>query len=168
MPISKPKVIKLARYGGLTPIRQKHYTTDYDNMSYHGAPERYGFYSFLWPYIDWFLLGGTNKIKDKWDEDKTKKEQLLVTYKKFSVDGYIWTHLDCKDKAVDCRGDWFKVHTKDFIDIIRIEFTDTIAMCNKSTTEWGGSINYTVKSPYKWYAKDHLEIFVPKGTKIIT
>lgn len=162
------KTIKLARYGGLSPVKQKHYTTNYDKMTYHGAPERYGFYSFLWPYIDWFLLGGTNKVKESYDETITKRQQLLVPYKKFSVSGYIWTHLDCKDKTIDTRGSWNKVLSTDFIDIFNREFSDTIGEYNKLKISWGSEINHTTKSPFRHFTKDHLEIFVPKGTKIIS
>jgi hypothetical protein len=128
------KKLILARYGGLSPIKQNHYTSNYDDMSFHGAPEKYGIYAFLWPYIDWFLLSGTNKLKSYENEFKNKREQLNCTYKKFSVNGPIWVHL---------------VTTK---------------FSSEKRTE---SINYTLKSAFKFISTDHLEIFVPKGTKII-
>lgn len=52
------KRIKFARFGGLSPVIQKGYTTDEKTRGYHTPPARKGFYAFIWPYYDFFLLGG--------------------------------------------------------------------------------------------------------------
>lgn len=52
------KKIKFARFGGLSPVIQKGYTSDYDMMHYHTPPARKGFYAFIWPHYEFFLLGG--------------------------------------------------------------------------------------------------------------
>jgi len=124
------KNLQLVRYGGLTPVRQKHYTTDYTNMSYHGAPERYGIYAFMFGNVDWFLLGGdTGKMKP-FKEDrkiKNKRDTLSVPYKKFTVDGDIWTHIKPQPKYMymvkDERGYWYKINSKDFIKMYKKEYS---------------------------------------------
>lgn len=165
------KKIQLARYGGLSPVKQTHYTTDYDSMTYHGAPERYGFYAFLWPYIDWFLLGGTDKLKEDQSGCKAKRDALNAEYRKFSVDGYIWTHIDVpkafRSRVVEERGSWRKLHSSDFEDMFSKVYARTIGESIASYTERGGPIDFTVKSAFKFFSTDHLEIFVPKGTRIV-
>ncbi len=51
-------LIKFARVGGLSPVVQKGYTTNKLEMGSHTPPARKGFYAFIWPYMDTFLLGG--------------------------------------------------------------------------------------------------------------
>lgn len=119
-------------------------------MTYHGAPERYGFYSFLYPYIETFLLGGTGK------DTKTTKRRIL------SVNGYIWTHINMP-KAIEQRGEWFKVHSTDFLEY----FPKYYASEAKHLLKLGYQpINKTLKNPFRFVSKDHLEIFVPHYTKI--
>jgi len=172
------KKLQLARYGGLTPVKQKHYTTDYEEMTYHGAPERYGLYAFMFGYIDWFLLGGdTGKMKpDRENKSlKNKRDNLAVPYKKFSVEGDIWTHIKPANKFMymvkDERGDWYKMDASDFIVMYKKEYAKmTAEAVEMETNGWGGDQKYplekTIKSPYRNLCTDHLEIFVPKGTKI--
>ncbi len=171
------KKLILARYGGLSPIKQNHYTSNYDDMSFHGAPEKYGIYAFLWPYIDWFLLSGTNKLKSYEKECKNKREQLNCTYKKFSVNGPIWVHIDIPSKyqhmVMDKRGDWVKIHSEDYVSIFKKVYAITTGQSiHLVTTDFYSkdrvsNIDYTLKSAFKFICTDHLEIFVPKGTKII-
>ena len=144
-------------------------------MSYHGAPERYGIYSFLFPYIELFLLTGkTGKLKE-FDEAITKRETLLVPYKKCSVEGYMDTHIKPSPKYMssvkEVRGSWLRMDANDFIVIFKKEYANMIGEYNKySTHNWNGDrvseLTYTCKSPYKLFSKDHLEIFIPRGTKI--
>ena len=171
------KRIELARYGGLSPIKQKHYTTNYDEMTYHGAPEKYGIYAFIWPYIDWFLINGdTGKIKDNTDGLKNKRSRLNCTYKRFSVDGEIWIHLEIPPKyqhmILDERGNWVKIHSDDFVKLFKKVYAiDTGEAIDLERRGWGSEeeidLNKTIKKAYQFFTTDHLEVFVPKGTTII-
>jgi len=171
------KRIELARYGGLSPVKQKHYTTNYDEMTFHGAPEKYGMYAFLWPYIDWFLLtGNTGKMKDDSKEYKNKRESLNCSYKRFSVDGEIWIHLDVPAKyqymILDERGSWIKIHSDNFVLLFKKVYAITTGEAIELERNGFGSseindLDKTIKSAFKFFTTDHLEIFVPKGTKII-
>ncbi len=176
------KRLQLARYGGLTPVKQKHYTTDYEEMSFHGAPERYGIYAFMFGKVDWFLIGGnTGKMKPNREDNppKNKRDNLAVPYKKFSVEGDIWTHIKPANKFMymvkDERGDWYKMDASDFVVMYKKEYAKMTASAN--TMETHGffhddtspricELDKTIKSPYRFFCKDHLEIFVPKGTTI--
>ena len=176
------KKLQLARYGGLTPIRQKHYTTDYENMTFHGAPERYGIYAFMHGKIDWFLIGGnTGKMKPNRENKKlkNKRDNLAVPYKKFTVEGDIWTHIKPQPKFMymvkDERGAWFKIDADDFTVMYKKEYAQMTASANAmethgffydETSERMSELDITIKSPYRFFCKDHLEIFIPKGTKI--
>lgn len=170
--------LRLCRYGGLSAVKQTHYTTDYDSMTFHGAPERYGIYAFLFPYIDWFLLGGdTGKIKSKIDYDGPKRDNLLVPYKKFSVNGDIWTHIEPHPKyrmfVKEERGNWFRMDSNDFVTMFKKDFAKQVGEYldfMNNNINWGGNekIRCTVKAPFKFFSKDHLEIFVPKDTKILS
>ncbi|RLC47054.1 MAG: hypothetical protein DRH57_04800 [Candidatus Cloacimonadota bacterium] len=178
------KRLQLVRYGGLTPVKQKHYTTDYEEMTFHGAPERYGIYAFMFGHIDWFLLGGDTgkmkpKTKDYEHEFKNKRDRLAVPYKKFSVEGEIWTHIKPANKfmymVTDERGEWYKMDADDFVVMYKKEYARMTAEANEMETHGffcdGESprlneLDKTIKSPYRYICKDHLEIFVPKGTTI--
>ena len=48
------KKIKFARFGGLSSVNQRGYRSN--NDSYHGPPATRGFYAFVWPYYEFFLL----------------------------------------------------------------------------------------------------------------
>ena len=50
--------IKFTRIGGLSPVVQKGYTTNPKIRGYHTPPARKGFYAFIYPYFEPFLLGG--------------------------------------------------------------------------------------------------------------
>lgn len=53
----KTSKLKFARFGGLSSVKQD----GYDNTStdFHGPPAKRGFYSFVWPLCEQFLLGGS-------------------------------------------------------------------------------------------------------------
>lgn len=50
------KKIKFARFGGLSSVNQLGYTTK--DPSHHSPPCKRGFYAFVWPYYEFFLLSG--------------------------------------------------------------------------------------------------------------
>jgi hypothetical protein len=52
--------IKFIRFGGLSPVIQEGYSTKMKD--FHSPPARRGFYSFVYPYIEPFLLGGVNDL----------------------------------------------------------------------------------------------------------
>ena len=159
------KNLVLARYGGLSPVKQKHYQKNEEDMSYHTAPEKYGIYTFLWPYIDWFLLTKeTGKLRDI-EEPKNKFEKLTLKYRKFKVNGPVWTHMDIPAKyqpfILKERGSWVKIHS-DYI--YKILSKDIIQRKKELRTD--NFFNIETKNPYRFFSKDHLEIFVPKFTNI--
>lgn len=114
------RLIKFARFGGLSPVVQKGYTTNPDERGFHTPPARKGFYAFIWPYYEFFLLGGDfsklgskyntakfeylkdrNGNKIKYDVDNTELKKHLtqgkyVSYKRseaFSdISWKIWEH----------------------------------------------------------------------------
>ncbi len=50
------KDIKFARFGGLSPVKQKGYSKEME--SFHSPPCKKGIYAFIHPYYEPFLLGG--------------------------------------------------------------------------------------------------------------
>jgi len=66
--------MKFVRFGGLSPVKQDHYTTGKDKC-FHNPPRKRGLYAFPYPYIETFLLGATDKPghisnKTKWLKDE--------------------------------------------------------------------------------------------------
>lgn len=59
--------MKFSRFGGLSSVKQKHYTPDHKgNKRFHNPPKSRGFYAFVFGYEEPFLLGGG-------DEDRRAK-----------------------------------------------------------------------------------------------
>ena len=71
------KKIKFARFGGLSPVVQKGYTLDPNKRGYHTPPARKGFYSFIWPYYEFFLLGGNYSVLNTKYKNKNAKYEYL-------------------------------------------------------------------------------------------
>lgn len=85
--------VSLVRWGGLTMVKQK---GNYGRDTFHAAPERYGFYAFLFPFIDLFLISSTKKT-----------EFNAGVRKEFhAISGVIWTHIKPDDASMilDVRG----------------------------------------------------------------
>lgn len=55
--IKKTKKLKFARFGGLSSVNQKGYEAV--PQGFHSPPSTRGFYAFVWPYYEFFLLGGS-------------------------------------------------------------------------------------------------------------
>ena len=53
----KAKSLQFVTYGGLSLNKQRGYDSRMD--SFHKPPSKKGIYSFVWPYVEKFLLGGT-------------------------------------------------------------------------------------------------------------
>lgn len=63
--------IKFARFGGLSPVVQKGYRTNPKDRGFHTPPARKGFYAFIWPHYEFFLLGGSySKLGKKNRQEK--------------------------------------------------------------------------------------------------
>jgi hypothetical protein len=58
------KKIKFARFGGLSSVNQLGYDSKDDG--YHAPPSKRGFYAFVWPYYEFFLLGGGEWTSHAW------------------------------------------------------------------------------------------------------
>lgn len=157
------KGLSLARYGGLNMVKQKN---NYGNDTYHSAPERYGFYAFIFPYIELFLIGST-KVKE-YDEG---------TYKKFTPKGgEIWTHLrpPSASMIIQAKGSWFKVRVDDMPAICKKAFAKEVGYQYAQEIYNYGDLNnpdrkiqrYSPmnKAPYANLSKDHLEVFVCRDT----
>jgi hypothetical protein len=67
--------IQFIRWGGLSSVRQKGYNPAMP--SFHAPPARRGIYAFVWPYVEYFLLG-TDTFKPermKWIKDEQGNKQ---------------------------------------------------------------------------------------------
>lgn len=65
------KKIKFSRVGGLSPVIQNGYTLDPNKRGYHTPPARKGFYAFIYPNFDGFLLSGSwSKLGKKNKQEK--------------------------------------------------------------------------------------------------
>lgn len=172
-------MLKLARYGGLSHKKQK----SYGRNNFHSPPEKVGLFTFLYPYIDWFLIGGNftnnNDLKIKsfaegfnWEtDDNFKNKHASLTdqakYRICYVDGYVWTHMLPKEKlykyVLAKKGSWYKVHSSNIDKFITLEINTSQKF--QKQKGWGIKSNIQLNSMYGT-STDHLEIFVPKTTKI--
>jgi hypothetical protein len=151
------KHVTLARYGGLSMVRQKN---NYGKDSFHSAPERYGFYAFVFPYIEMYLAYSTKE-----------NEINAGVYKKFPVKGgYIWTHLEPHDvtQIKSVKGSWFKVSVdylpKLYSKYFAIETGYKYGNDVKDMRRFKNFFSPKNKSPYAYISKDHLEVFVCRDT----
>lgn len=163
---SKPfKKVTLARFGGLNMVRQR---KNYGNDTFHSAPERYGFYAFVFPYIELFLIGSTKN-----------KEFQEGTYKKFQLKGgFIWTHLKPfkSNEIIDTYGSWYKIRAE-YLPKLYAKYFAIETGCTYANDVYGyGHKEHNKerikkfyspmkKSPYIFTSKDHLEVFVCRETK---
>lgn len=163
---SKPfKHVTLARWGGLSMVRQR---KNYGNDTFHSAPERYGFYAFVFPYIELFLIGSTKN-----------KEFQEGTYKKFTLKGgFIWTHLKPfkSNEIFDTYGSWYKIRVE-YLPKLYAKYFAIETGCSYARNIYGFDYKENNKerikkfyspmnkSPYIFTSKDHLEVFVCRETK---
>lgn len=161
--------VSLVRWGGLTMVRQK---GNYGRDTSHAAPERYGFYAFIFPFIELFLISSTKKTEFN---ARVRKEF-------HATDGYIWTHIKPYDATmiVDVRGDWFKVHVFNLNKIVKKAFAVESSLIQsdyffenpETRTPWKGTQGKELKvhrvNAYGGYGRmmDNLEVFVCRDTKI--
>lgn len=163
------KGVSLVRWGGLTMVRQK---GNYGRETFHTAPERYGFYAFIFPFIELFLISSTKKTE--FDAGVRKEFH--------AIDGYIWTHLKPYDASmiVAVQGDWFKVHVSNLNKMVQKAFavessviqSDYFFSNPESRTPWQGNEGKELKvhrvNAFGGYGRmmDNLEVFVCRDTKI--
>ena len=164
-----PNKISLCRYGGIGKhIKQKGNYSKSEESSYHKAPESKGYYAFIFPYVELFLLGSpVNKAGKNGDTNKGQCRGRFVekearVYKKFHASsGTIWTHLKPKKRSmiIEEKGSWVKINVSDFSKVLSQSIADEIK---------GIRTNYSVKlkSPFYYVSKDHMEVFITKDTKI--
>jgi hypothetical protein len=84
------KQVKFARFGGLSPVKQKGYNP---NMpTFHSPPCRRGIYAFLHPYYEPFLLSGNEfsglGTKHAKFERVKDKDGNVIVYTEEEVEGY--------------------------------------------------------------------------------
>ena len=165
--------LNLCRYGGIGKmIKQKGNYDRKTEMSFHQAPERYGFYAFIFPLVELFLLGSpVNVSKSESTGIRAPQGRFLElkngSYKKFTAfDGTIWTHLKPKKRSMilDEIGSWYKVRVED----IHILLNQEIANMNKQLRMDSFYKHLGYKAILNFYSKDHFEVFVTKDTKIDT
>jgi hypothetical protein len=68
---SSARKLKFVRYGGLSSVNQRGYDPNKDN--FHAPPARRGIYSFVWPLMEPFLLGGDEFINPKKNEGEINR-----------------------------------------------------------------------------------------------
>ena len=129
-------MINITRYGKLIPVKQE---DNFGTDGFHNAPEEYGFYCFNQKFKELFLVG--DKIYDR------------DIYSGVAYDGLIYIHLEPPKPMIIKRvGGWFQVRVKDYQKILSKRYL------NEVTRYQDG---YTMN-----YARDHLELFCTKETKI--
>jgi hypothetical protein len=98
-----------------------------------------------------------NTSGDDWDD----WIHAVVTYikpKKFKYDGDIWSHLDIPEKYVISRhGDWVKSSYESYTETFQKEL-HKMKRGNAYRSDQASLPN----NPTKYWAKDHLEVFIEK------
>ena len=108
---------EFVRFGGLSPVKQKGFTTS-DDASFHAPPTRKGIYAFPKGYIELFLLGGgygdpknkdgSNRFTYVKDKDGKRITDSHPEFEKYQENENYWdVNLGLKDNAVpDDDGDY--------------------------------------------------------------
>lgn len=159
--------VSLIRYGGLNIVKQK---GNYGNKTYHSAPEKFGYYAFIFPYIELFLIGST----------KVNEFNAGMRKEFHAVDGFIWTHFkpDNQKDILAVSNDWYKVPVSVMNKIIRKVYAEESAindtyyhyedffgerkLINPSKPAPKAHRN----NPYSYCSTDHMEVFVCRETII--
>lgn len=168
-PLKKPfgdNKVALVRYGGLSMVKQK---GNYGNETYHSAPERFGFYAFIFPYIELFLIGSTKK-----DEFKAGVRKEF-----HAVDGEIWTHFKPKNAKdiIAVHNSWYKIRVSVLNKTIRKVYAEDCAYMQSHYhfIDHEKRIPFNPNqpppkieriNPYSHCSTDHMEVFVCRDTII--
>lgn len=96
-------------YGGISPTKQKGYGKE-KSASLHSPPTRHGFYAFVWPFVEKFLLGGSSFVDPKARGKGTRNRLTFVRDKEGNV---ISTGHPDYEKLSDKGKNWTLIRTKD-------------------------------------------------------
>ena len=165
------KPIKFARWGGLSPVKQRGY--DPSMPTFHSPPARKGIYAFVWPYIDIFLLTGDFANNHKWKKtgkiltypgtDYTEPETKLHKCRQFTYTGDLWHHLGESvfgANILQIKGSWCLTTFDDYVTALGKELHKMKVghKYDKKSPLSGMSTN----NPTFGWCKDHLEVFIEK------
>jgi len=164
------KSITLCRFGGINKlIKQKgNYESKGEYESKYTAPERRGFYAFIFPFISLDLLGGrANNGKTRANEYKNSRSM----YKKFeAVGGEIWSHLRPihKSLVIEQRGMWYKMKVLDLLDAIALEIKEYNEFAYENIKNKDSEVNtgFTMKNALQYVDKTDFEVFICRDTII--
>lgn len=140
------KPVKFCRYGGLSRKHQK----GYGSLTFHAPPARRGYYAFVWPYIEFFLLTGYTQNQEKVQKGDFKPKRQRV----FEYYGDIWHHLGGKGVTATYNS-WYKSSYEDYCESLRQE----LHSLKNATIKDGKGIMWR-SGNVGWYSKDHLEVFI--------
>lgn len=152
--------IHLVRVGGLSPIKQ----------SKGSAPERYGVWAFIYPYVEPFLLGSTNaegvhKSGDQERENTRYHQMKREGLKHFNHKGVLYTRIALP--GVDEVNGWFKTDADTLSKYMGKHYSNSWADTRKSKS-WELPKEPNQKpsfplgaNPWTIYSKDEFEVFVP-------
>jgi hypothetical protein len=123
--ITTTKKMKFARFGGLSSVVQKGYKSV--SVGFHAPPARRGFYAFVWPYYEFFLLGGyANQIRSpgsKFTYVRDKDGKIIgdthPDYEKLSaIDSHWEIPTKIQDEFVNSFPHWDDADYKKKVDLL--------------------------------------------------
>ena len=165
------KEIKFCRFGGLSPVVQKGYNVPkYNEFTYHSPPARRGFYAFVYPYIELFLLSNEMGQKkwgksEKLDEYGDQKDILIVKPKIFKYTGELWHHLGKHCHHCDIikeHHSWVKTSFEVYVEALRKEFHYMKLGGRESYMGKDNAPFVNCNNPTRYFTKDHLEVFIER------
>jgi hypothetical protein len=149
--------LSFARVGGLSAVKYKPKPgSRWDGGGFHTPPVRNGIFAFTWPYIEPFLVG--------WKLAEGERMRL----RRFEYEGPIYAHIKPKGLHVSEVGSWYLIDTSDLEKALREErhtlrkeIQRQAGMYRADGREAGQPFE---GDPLMTYTKDHLEVFIPKGS----
>ena len=145
----KRSSIMQARVGGLASVKQKGNKT---------SPQKKGYYAFIWPNIEPFLLGSTDArgIAHNRVSRLTLLQKGIERLRQFEYEGYLWTHIDMGVHTLEEREYWYLTHSSDLNRYVQ----------KVKAREMGEAVGMGFPAGYTGlYSKDHWEVFVPAHSK---
>ena len=130
--------LQLVRYGKFDIVEQKN---NFGKDGFHNAPEKFGCYAFIHPYVELFLMG-----------HRSKEPRYTCNL----IGGEIWTHLIPKRHLIlDESNSWYKINV--------IELTNLLKKYHYDASFEGEVFS---KSHRMFQSNDHFELFITKETLI--
>jgi len=140
--------VKLVRVGGLSPVKQARGT----------APERWGVWAFIWPYVEPFLLGSTGPEGAHPGEGKTRYQQMQREgFKRFVHRGRLYARLPVPG-APEVNG-WYLTDGVALASYLSKHFAITTRDMRKDHYH---GLSPQGMNPWSLYSKDEFEVFVPR------